>query len=226
MKRALIDRDVEVTKPPDETVVGLIQLFTGLNHPLLPAAVELCAQAVPHGIAHVNHPANPRTGFDRQIVQRTQDAIFVQTKPAILVNAVGIGLDVIRRGNGRVKSFNGFILDGVDVLGQPCNRVRQGFTEFTVVGFQHGFAVPIHAAGEPHFTQHHFRMGGEVFVDGKLFLPVVGEIHRGFPSRAARRFTGAQFAQHHDVGGHFRASVFLEGGIGQPDGTEEFSFLG
>ena len=69
-------------------------------------------------------------------------------------------------------------------------------------------------------------MGGEVFVDGKLFLTVVGKIRRCFPCRAVRGFTDAQFAEHHDVGGHFRAGVFLESGVGQTNRTKEFSFAG
>ena len=65
-------------------------------------------------------------------------------------------------------------------------------------------------------------MRGEVFIDEKFLTAFIGEIHGGLPRRAMWRFTRAQFAEHHDVGGHFRAGVFLEGGVGQTDCAEKF----
>ena len=186
------------------------------------------AQAVPHRIPHVNQPSNPRAGLDGHIIQRTQDTIFIETKPAILVNAIGIGFDVIRRGNRRIKNIfgGGFGLDFVNVLGQPGNRLCQCLAQVPVIRQQDGFTVPIHSTSEPHFAQHHFGTGGEVFVNGKLFLTVVGKINRCFPCRAVRGFTNAQLAEHHDVGRHFRAGVFLESGVGQTNRSKEFSFVG
>ena len=35
-----------------------------------------------------------------------------------------------------------------------------------------------------------------------------------------------QLAEHHDVGGHFRAGVFLEGRVGQTDCAQQFNFAG
>ena len=144
------------------------------------------------------------------------------------MNAIGIGFDVIRRGNRRVESFfgGGFGLDFVNVLGQPGNRLCECFAEVPVVRQQNGFAVPIHSTSEPHFAEHHFRTGGEEFVNGKLFLTVVGKIYRRFPCRAGRGFTNTQLAEHHDVGGHFRAGVFLKRGVGQTNRSKEFSFVG
>ena len=226
MKRPLIDRGIDGAKTGNKTVVGEVELFARLNDLLLTAAIELRAQAIPHRVPHVNQPPNPRAGFDGHIIQRMQDTVFVQAQPAILVDAIGIGFDVIRRGNGRVKSFfgGGLGLDFVNVLGQPGNRLCQCLAQIPVVRHQHRLAVPIHSTREPHFAQHHFGMGGEVFVDGKLFLPVVGKICRRFPSGAARRFTGAQFAEHHDVGGHFRAGIFLERRVGQTDCAKKLGF--
>ena len=108
-----------------------------------------------------------------------QRTVFMEAQPAIIVDAIGIGFDVIRRGNRRVESFfsGGFGLDFVNVLGQPRNRLCQCFAQVMVVRRQHRLTVPIHSPGEPHFAQHHFGMGGKVFVDGEFLLPVVGKIH-------------------------------------------------
>ncbi len=117
-----------------------------------------------------------------------QDTLFVKAQPAIFVDAIGIGFDVIRRGDRRVKGFfgDGLGLDFVNVLREPGNCLCQRLAQITVVRHQHRLAVPIHSTREPHFAQHHFGMGGEVFVDGKLFPAVVGKICRRFPSGAAR----------------------------------------
>ena len=79
--------------------------------------------------------------------------------PAILVNAIGIGFDVIRRGNRRIKNLfgGGFGLDFVNVFGQPVNRLCQCLAQVPVVGSKTGSPSPnIHSTSEPHFRDPRF----------------------------------------------------------------------
>ena len=77
------------------------------DNPLLAAAVELRAHTIPHRVPHFNQPPNPRAGFHRHVIQWPENAVFVNAEPSIFVDAIGIGFDVIRRGNRRVKSIFG-----------------------------------------------------------------------------------------------------------------------
>ncbi len=69
-------------------------------------------------------------------------------------------------------------------------------------------------------------MGGEVFVDGECLAAIVGMFGGFFPSRASGRFTWAQLAEHHDVGGDLRAGVLFEGVIRQTDCTQQLRSRG
>ena len=75
-------------------------------------------------------------------------------------------------------------------------------------------------------TEHHFRSGGEVFVDGKCLADIVGMFGGFFPSRAGGRFTWVQLAKHHDVGRDFRAGVLFESVIRQTNRPKQFRARG
>ena len=83
----------------DELVRVFDELLPRFDNAFLQAAINLGAQTIPHGVTHLNHAANPGTGFGRKIIQRTQD-VFLTDADDSLVETECVWFDVIRGGNG------------------------------------------------------------------------------------------------------------------------------
>ena len=59
---ALVGAEIERAEPGDEPVVGDVELLARFDDAFFRAAVDLGAQAIAHGVAHLDQAANPASG--------------------------------------------------------------------------------------------------------------------------------------------------------------------
>ena len=108
--------------------------------------------------------------------QAGQDVELVAVADGDLVvhQGVGVGLDVLRGGEGLRRASAAPPAARLGAEHVPRQQ-RDGFGELlgqgAAVADERGFAAAIHPAFEPHLAQHHLRVGGEVFVDRRWFRP-------------------------------------------------------
>ena len=171
--------------------------------------------------------ADARARFAGHIRERTKDILLPDANHAV-VKTVGIGFDDIWRRDGLVEGWlgDGLRVGLVNVLRQPLNGLRERVTQNASVRFQRRFIAAIHSTGEPHLAEHHFRPGGEVFVEREGIAHVVVVTRRLFPTWAHRWFAGTELAEHDDVGCDFRASVLFKSIVWQTNRAEQLGACG
>ena len=140
---------------------------------------------------------------------------------------IGVGLDVFRGGEAvnQRRVIDGGALRAEDIGGEQGDGLRQPLFKRNPVAHQRRLGTTIQPAFQPHLTEHHFRVRGVVFIYGDAVAGRVGDLDHLPPNRAGRQLAGEPLAEHDDVGGHLCVGVFLEGVVGQADGTDQVGLL-
>ncbi len=202
-------------------------MLAGFENPFFGAAIELGAETVANGVAHRDQATNACSRLAGQVVERTEDRVLADTHHPI-VQAVGVGLDVIRRRNGLLRRRFGQF-DPLRVIDarrkrRDCRGERVG--EHPAVPFQGWLVVPIHPPGQLKMSEHQVGTFDEIFVDRDSLPIVIRVLQHLSPGRSLRGLARMQLPEHDDVRCHLGAGVLFEGGVGQANGPKELRIRG
>ncbi len=176
------------------------------------------------------------------------DTIFLLQQTTLIIQVVCPFFDIGRRYLvNYVRLYRRAVNFGfrVDVFREILHCLDECLFHIAFAGFHCVLVFPIHSPRQGMFSQHHFRMVGEILVDiGRAVL--CGNLFQGFPRLHSERspcrivvivpqyairvcldrFSRQAFAQKQHIGNHFGSGIFLECGLRQSDCPHKVGLLG
>ena len=187
---AFRDRTVRGDKP----VVGPVELLTRGQNQVFLRALNLRVQTAPDGIPETDHATDALGAGGGQVLHEMHLVAFADAD-AFVDQRVGVGFDVIRRGKGvgERSVIDGGVLWAENIGWEPGDGLGQPLFQRDAVAHERRFRTGIHPALQPHLAEHHFGVGGEVFIHGNGLPGGVGDLgHRlSKPGRKAVHRAGA-----------------------------------
>ena len=204
---------------PGEGVVGRVQGRAGGRDLRLRPVLELRAEDLAHGVAHAEHPLDPRRGARGDLGR--DEALALAHREQVAPDGVAALLH--RAGAGHLHGRHALGRGGRGgrhrVRWQARDRRVEGLARERALEGRH--PVPVHRAGQGHLAEHLLGVAAVILVDLNLLATLAADRREVLPGFALGLDLGRPLLEEEDVRRHLRAGDPLERGVRQADGAEQ-----